>query len=203
MLQSSLYGECHTIYWQSWKIIWWICSCLLPKDSDRTNSWHKEKCNTWQWLTSTPLAVSLHTDHKLTIVSTHRKYKKEIPKSIITLRRKQVHSCQHAFHGPQSLVSYISQKNKIALLLSAVHRTAPIVQDTMKSEIIQFYNKTKGMWTHWTSTATHSVSRETRCWLMSMFCAMLDECGINTLIYFINANTMWKNNIQGMVSWRI
>jgi hypothetical protein len=96
-------------------------------------------------------------DHKLTIVGTCRKYRKEIPQSFISLRGKQVQSCQHAFYGPQSLVSYIS-KNKSALLLSAIHRTAPVDQDTMKPEIIQFYNKTKEMWTHWTSTATHILN---------------------------------------------
>jgi hypothetical protein len=54
----------------------------------------------------------------------------------------------------------IPKKNETAIFLSTMHRTAPIEQDTMKSEVIQFYNKTKGMWTHWTSTVTHILYQE-------------------------------------------
>jgi hypothetical protein len=40
--------------------------------------------------------------------------------------------------------------------LSIMHKAAAIDQDTMKPEITQIYKKkTKGVWTHWTSYATH------------------------------------------------
>jgi hypothetical protein len=29
---------------------------------------------------------------------------------------------------------------------------------------------------------------------MRVFCEMLEKCGINSLILFINANQLWKNN---------
>jgi hypothetical protein len=114
-----------------------------------------------------PLAESLLADNKLTIVGTLRINRREIPQSLISPRGKQVQSCQHTFHGPQTSVSY-NPKNKSVMLFSRMHKTAD-VQDTVKPEIIQFYDKTKGcvdtlnqLW------HTYSVSRKTRRWPMSV-----------------------------------
>jgi hypothetical protein len=89
------------------------------------------------WFSFIPLAESLLTDHKITIVGTLRKNKREIPQSFTSPRGKQVQSCQHAFRGPHTLLSYIPKKNKSVLLFSTMHKTAAIDQDTVRPEIIQ------------------------------------------------------------------
>ncbi|XP_024086112.1 piggyBac transposable element-derived protein 4-like [Cimex lectularius] len=99
------------------------------------------------------------------------------------------HSSLFRFNNGNTLVSYIPKKGKNVILVSSLHETNAIDQNTreqQKPEVITFYNTTKGgVDTTDQMCATFSVSWNTRCWLMVIFFACLNVAGINSQVISI------------------
>ncbi|UYV62791.1 hypothetical protein LAZ67_2001958 [Cordylochernes scorpioides] len=66
----------------------------------------KRNITTENWYISYPLAVAILNEHKLTLVGTLKKNKKEIPPEFMTNRARQVFSSIFGFQKNVSLVSY-------------------------------------------------------------------------------------------------
>ena len=95
------------------------------------------------WYTSYTLAMSLLQD-KITVVRTLKKNKREIPAEFLPNKQKSISSSMFNFQKHATLVSFTPKKNKSVVLLSTMHHDAAVDAETKKSEIIHFYNSTKG-----------------------------------------------------------
>lgn len=145
------------------------------------------------WFTSIPLALDLLKDHKLTIVGTLRKDKREIPPEFKTTKDKRLCSSTFGFHEENmTLVSYVPKQNKVVLGLSTMHYDNTIDDSTgenQKPHIITFYNKTKGgVDVVDRMCSNYSVGRASNRWPLTMFFFLLDVVGINSHIIY-EANT--------------
>lgn len=137
------------------------------------------------WFTSVPLAEDMLKNHKITITGTLRHNKREIPPSFLPNKQKDVLSSQFAFHEKKTLVSFTPKKNKSVILLSTMHYTKEINEESHKPEIIEFYNSTKGgVDTFDQMVHCYTVARKTRRWPMRFFYGMLDQAGVNCMILF-------------------
>lgn len=143
------------------------------------------------WYTSVPLFESLLQKHKLTAVGTIRKNKADIPAKLLETRNKEVFSSQFAFQKDLTLLSYVSKKGKVTLLLSSLHHDDTILPDSEKKlpEMISFYNFTKcGVDVVDEMSASYSVARATRRWPLAIFYSLLNTAGINSQIIFRENN---------------
>lgn len=142
------------------------------------------------WYTSIPLATRLLRDHKLTLVGTLKKNKREIPPEFQADRNKSVNSSIFGFTKDMSLVSYIPRKSKAVLLLSTMHNDNaidPTTQDAKKPEILTFYNMTKGgVDTNDKLCATYNVGRRTRRWPVVIFFHLINVVAINARVICIS-----------------
>lgn len=85
------------------------------------------------------------------------------------------------------ITSYTPKKNKAVILLSTMHNDASINSEPKKSEVIQFYNSTKGsVDTVYQICENYSVSRRIRRWPLSIFFQLLKIAGINANILYNN-----------------
>lgn len=145
------------------------------------------------WFTSYELAMRMLINHKLTIVGTLKKNKRQIPPSFINTRGRENHSSMFGFQEKCTLMSYIPKQKKNVLLLSTLHNDGKIDESTgeaKKTEVITFYNSTKGgVDVVDEMCATYNCARNTRRWPMVIFYSMLNVAGINSyVVYFGNKN---------------
>lgn len=145
------------------------------------------------WFTSIKLADDMLSDYKLTIVGTIRHNKREIPQTFLPNKGKEILSSQFAFHEKKTLVSFTPKKSKSVILVSTMHSTKTINEETKKPEIIDFYNSTKGGVDTFDQMAHfYTVSRKTRRWPLRFFYGMLDQAGINSMVLFKLAKSQDK-----------
>lgn len=135
------------------------------------------------WFTSYNLVQTMLTLHKLTIVGTIRKNKRELPTSFVTTKNKPVYSCTFGFQENCTIVSYIPKKNKVVILISSLHNDEKIDPESgerNKPEIITFYNSTKGGVDNVDRITTdYSVARNTNHWPLTMFFYISNISSIN------------------------
>jgi hypothetical protein len=140
------------------------------------------------WYTNVQLAISLQKDHRLTLVGTVRKNRREVPKYFTVTRDRPLFSSLFGFTKDFTLVSYKVKRNKVVLALSSMHHDTAINPDTgdkLKPEIITFYNSTKGgVDTMDQMCATYSVLRRTRRWPQCVFYSLLNMAGINSMVIY-------------------
>ncbi|CAJ0957569.1 unnamed protein product [Ranitomeya imitator] len=140
------------------------------------------------WFTSCDLIDYLKIQ-KLSYVGTVRKNKRELPPQFVSVKERQQYSSMFAFHNGKALVSYVPHAKKIVLLLSTLHDDAAIDPGTgaeKKTEIITFYNATKGgVDTADQMCSTFNVSRNIKRWPMVIFFAMLNLGGINSQVIYL------------------
>lgn len=141
------------------------------------------------WFTSVPLAIDLLKDHKLTIVGTMRRDKREIPPEFVTTKNRKINTSNFGFSDENlTLVSYVPNKKKVVLGLSTMHYDSKIDDSTgelKKPEIITFYNVTKGgVDVVYRMCSNYSVGRTSNRWPLTMFYFLLDIVGINCQIIF-------------------
>lgn len=151
------------------------------------------------FFTSIPLANDLYVNHRLTVVGTLRKDKKEIPEELLDFTDRRKCSSMFAFSRPPnycSMVSYMPDKKekKIVLVLSTLHDNDKIDENTgdaLKPEMITYYNATKGGVDVVDRLKTeYCVSRTSRRWPFTVFNGMLNVGAINAfIIYKANTNT--------------
>lgn len=85
------------------------------------------------------------SEWNLTFVGTMKKNKTCIPKEMLANTSREPLSTIFGFHDNVTMCSYVPKKNKAVVLLSTLHNTKTITDDSKKKpEIIQHYNKTKG-----------------------------------------------------------
>lgn len=143
------------------------------------------------FFTSVPLANKLSQDHKLSLVGTLRKNKREIPavSQYITHTDRQLYSSVFLYGENATLLSYKSKPNKVVLLLSTMHRSDDIDEESgaeMKPEMLVYYNKTKGgVDTLDKLKATYNVGRKTNRWPLALFFAMMNIAAVNAFIVYV------------------
>lgn len=141
------------------------------------------------FFTSIPLIDKLESQHKLTVIGTIRKNKRELPKNFTEIRGRAEKSSLFGHRGNCSLVSYVPKKGKNVLLVSSMHDDAQINEDTGKPEIIMDYNRTKGgVDTVDKMCETYNVARGTNRWPMVIFYSLMNVAGINTFIIYLQNN---------------
>ncbi|BES91109.1 transposase yabusame-1 [Nesidiocoris tenuis] len=98
------------------------------------------------WFTSVPLAEKLLKQHKITVIGTIRKDKKELPADFVNLKfqDRKVNSSLSLFSENVTAASYKATEKKLATLISTLHDDEAIHPGSGKPEIIMNYNETKG-----------------------------------------------------------
>lgn len=149
------------------------------------------------FFTSVPLANYLYFNHRITVVGTLRKDKREIPAELLDITERRRCSSMFAFSRPPnycSMVSYMpdKKKKKLVLLLSTLHEDDKIDEtsgDDMKPEMITYYNATKGgVDVVDRLKSEYCVSRISRRWPFTVFNGLLNVGAVNAFIIF-KANT--------------
>lgn len=150
----------------------------------------KRNLTTDNWYTSIPLAQILLKDYKLTFLGTLKKNKRELPAEFLPHKNREVKSSIFGFQKDLTIVSHVPKKNKSVILVSTMHDSGEIDQETKKPEIILDYNATKGaVDTFDQMCGSYSVKRITRRWPLVIFFSIMDMAGINAFIlYNSNAN---------------
>src|SRR5258705_2237907 len=97
------------------------------------------------WYTSVPLAKALLDKHKITLIGTLRKNKREIPPEFLPSRHRPAMESLFGFYRNMTLVSYVPARSRASLLLSTMHNDASIdpvtTGDRLKPTIVTDYNK--------------------------------------------------------------
>ena len=102
------------------------------------------------FFSSVELAKVLFSKNLL-LVGTLRKNKSEIPQNFLPKRTRTLFSSLFGFRQFLTIVSYVPKKNKSVILLSTKHHDKSINQsNSNKPDIIEFYNKNKGVSTRLT-----------------------------------------------------
>lgn len=120
-----------------------------------------------------------------TYVGTLKKNKRLIPLEFQASRQRAVSSSLFGFQGKTTIVSHVPKKGKAVLLISTMHHSNNINDETKKPEINEFYNSTKaGVDALDEKCATYSTSRRTRRWPMTIFHCILNVAGVNSRILY-------------------
>nr|CAI5865669.1 unnamed protein product [Callosobruchus analis] len=135
------------------------------------------------WFSSISLFNDMLKDHKLTMIGTLRKNKREIPPTFLT--NKLPGRSLFGFDSNKTLVSYCPRANKVVLLLSSMHFDDYVDQETGKPQIVLDYNRTKGGTDTFDQLChTYSVSRKTRRWPLRYFLAFWISAASMLRYYF-------------------
>lgn len=122
------------------------------------------------WFTSIELADELRINHRLSLLGTIRKNKKQIPSLFLQGKIRPEGSSMFAFQEHTTLVSYIPKPGRTVLLISTMHHDDDIDADTGKPAMIIDYNKTKGgVDTVDKLCSTYNCARASRRWPMVIF----------------------------------
>ncbi|KAJ8897823.1 hypothetical protein PR048_003176 [Dryococelus australis] len=96
-------------------------------------------------------------------------------------RNIQEGSSIYGFTKDITLVSHVSKKENVVLLISTMHHTESTDVQTGKPEIIAFYNDTKsGVDSLDKKCANYSTNRRTNRWPLVLFYAILNIAGVNS-----------------------
>ncbi|XP_046663091.1 piggyBac transposable element-derived protein 1-like [Homalodisca vitripennis] len=140
------------------------------------------------WFSSVPLCFDLMNDHRLTMVGTLRKNKREIPSAFLETKHRPVNSSMFAFKDKCTMVSFVSNKKKHVVLVSTLHNddtvdNNPNSPTVGKPEIVLFYNSSKGgVDTVDKYKESYSTARVCNRWSMRIFYSLLDIGALNTFI---------------------
>lgn len=132
------------------------------------------------WFTSIPLARDMLKTHKLTIVGTLRGDKVEIPPAMKELRSRNVNSVMFGYDNELLLASYKAKKKKMVYLLSSTHENGTVSEASGKSDVVEFYNSTKGAVDAFDEMSSiMSCSRKTRRWPLCIFYGIINSTLVN------------------------
>ncbi|KAJ8954265.1 hypothetical protein NQ314_007140 [Rhamnusium bicolor] len=98
------------------------------------------------WFTSLSLVKTLLSDFKLTVIGTIRKNKRKLPVEFSKPVFRPEKSSMFGFRNECTLVSYIPKKGKNVRLVSSLHHSDDINNETgdlQKPEMVTEYNKTR------------------------------------------------------------
>lgn len=135
------------------------------------------------WFCSIEL-VNILKDKQLTLVGTLKKNKREIPPEFKASKKRTVESSVFGFTKDMTLVSYVPKKNKAVVMISSMHHTVSVDENTKKPEVIMYYNKTKiGVDLLDQRCSNYSTARRTRRWPLVIFYRLLDISLSNAYIF--------------------
>lgn len=150
------------------------------------------------FFTSIPLAEQLLLKD-LTLVGTLKKNKPEVPPAF-KLASRDIHSSLFGFSGLLTMASYIPKKGKNVLMLSSMHHSSEIDQNSAKRkpEIILYYNKSKGgVDAMDQKLGNYTCRRQTKRWPVVLLYNMLDVATLNGFIIFTDHNpTRFGNHLD-------
>ncbi|XP_022824855.1 piggyBac transposable element-derived protein 4 [Spodoptera litura] len=136
------------------------------------------------WFSSIELVDQL-SSRKLTYVGTLKKNKREIPKEFQPKKQREVNSTLFGFTSTKTLCSYVPKKNRAVILVSSMHHSNQVDENTKKPEIIMYYNSTKGGVDEADKKCSiYSSSRRTRRWPMVLLYRVLDLTAMNAYILY-------------------
>ncbi|KAL7877378.1 hypothetical protein SRHO_G00040280 [Serrasalmus rhombeus] len=138
------------------------------------------------FFTSVPLAEHL-LEKGLTIVGTLRQNKPDIPPVMKASKSREVHSTEFGFNASMTMISYIRKKGKAVLLLSTMHHSKMVDENSQKKkpEAILFYNQTKGgVDTIDQMVGNYTCKRQTQRWPMVLWYNMIDIATLNAYSFF-------------------
>jgi hypothetical protein len=125
------------------------------------------------WFSSAELAKHLLAN-QITFVGTLKKNKRDIPPEFLPTKGRKQGESIYGFTKDMTLMSYTPKKNKSVLLLSTMHHSKGVDDESGKPEIISFYNMTKGgIDSMDEKCAKYTCSRRTRRWPMAIFLGYL------------------------------
>lgn len=138
------------------------------------------------WYGSIQLAKELLNEHRITLVSTLRKNKKEIPLLFNDPKGRTPCSSLFAYQKDCTLLSYVPRRNKVVLLVSTFHHTDEIDPDSgdkSKPYLLTCYNKNKGgVDTVDQMKSAYTVARRSNRWPLTIFFSLMNISGINSFI---------------------
>jgi Transposase IS4 len=132
-------------------------------------------------------------------VGTLKKNKPEVPPAF-KLASRDIHSSLFGFSGLLTMASYIPKKGKNVLMLSSMHHSSEIDQNSAKRkpEIILYYNKSKGgVDAMDQKLGNYTCRRQTKRWPVVLLYNMLDVATLNGFIIFTDHNpTRFGNHLD-------
>ncbi|KAL7852535.1 hypothetical protein SRHO_G00183200 [Serrasalmus rhombeus] len=102
-------------------------------------------------------------------------------------KSREVHSTEFGFNGSMTMISYIRKKGKAVLLLSTMHHSKMVDENSQKKkpEAILFYNQTKGgVDTIDQMVGNYTCKRQTQRWPMVLWYNMIDIATLNAYSFF-------------------
>ncbi|XP_067638776.1 piggyBac transposable element-derived protein 4-like isoform X1 [Eurosta solidaginis] len=123
----------------------------------------------------------------LTAVGTLRKNKPYIPKKMLAHKDRAERSSTFDFRLNISICSLCAEKNKEVILLSSMHDDDHI-GESGKPEMIEFYNKTKGVDVMDQLLGEYTCQRMTKRWPLSLFFNMIDLTALAAYIIYYENN---------------
>lgn len=150
--------------------------------------------------TSHQLATKLKQS-QMTMVGAIRKNRKEIPSSLVDMKKKPLHHTEAVFdHNLRAcMLSYVPKNRRFVTMLSTYHATVDIDRNDPRKrpEIIQFYDRTKGGVDALDELiATYRCRRKVNRWPVALFCHMLDISACNAFIIHTKMNPSWQWSIE-------
>ncbi|XP_035233441.1 uncharacterized protein LOC118205248 [Stegodyphus dumicola] len=121
-----------------------------------------------------------------------RKNKSEISLEFMQTKNQEVGTSLFGFQNDSILMSYVTKKNKVVLILCTMHHDDAIDEssETNKPQMITFYNATKsGVDTVDQLCSTYNVARKTNRWPLVTFYSMMNVAAINAQITY-HANNL-------------
>nr|XP_055053772.1 piggyBac transposable element-derived protein 4-like [Misgurnus anguillicaudatus] len=131
---------------------------------------------------------------KLTMIGTVKKNKPELPREILDVKERMLHSSKFAFSETTTVVSYCPKKKKNVLVMSTMHRDASLsARNDLKPEMVLDYNSTKGGVDNLDKvTSAYSCQRKTARWPLVVFYNILDVSAYNAFILWREINPNWN-----------
>ena len=142
------------------------------------------------FFTSFPLAEKLAVHHKISIVGTIRKNRRELCESMTTATKGKIHESTFFWNEESKVlfVKYQTKAKKTVCLLSTMHRNPEVQQsDKKKPNVILFYNKNKvGIDIVDQMLRLYSTHCASRRWPLAVWANMLDIAIINARVVYNN-----------------
>ncbi|XP_072377970.1 uncharacterized protein [Diabrotica undecimpunctata] len=139
------------------------------------------------YFTSVSLANDLVHNHRITLVGTLRKNKRDVPPIFLDTKLRNRNSSMFTWGvDPNKCIptSYVPKPNRNFLMLSMFHKDDEIDPergDAMKPSVITFFNLTKGpVDVVDRMKVEYSTTRVSNRWPLTYFCFLLNIAGINS-----------------------
>lgn len=138
------------------------------------------------WFATVSLAKNLlNTPYNLSLVGPMRSNKTAIPIELQNSTVRLVGTSMFCYDGPLTLVSYKEKPSKMQFLLSSCDQDGTIHPETLKPNMIHFYNKTKSaVETFEQMCSSMSASRKANRWPIAVFYALLNMAFVNSYIIY-------------------